>query len=102
MKQITNRLVILILIVSFSCTYEPEGLNFVTVPEPTLEGIDVNLNSADDTVYLFTKSLFTYRAELGNRRLVRVSAYLGEAWNSYLFGSTQLVNTFTLDPKDFE
>lgn len=102
MKNYLNRLVALFFVASLSCTYEPEGLNFVTVPEPTVDGIDVNLNSADDTVYLFTKSSFTYRAELGNRRLVSVAGYLGESWNSYLFGSTQLVNTFTLDPDDYE
>jgi hypothetical protein len=91
--------VLVILMAVVSCMYDPHGQSFNVVEQPNANDIAINITEADDTVYLFTKTTLNFSAQLGNRRLVSITGKVGA---KQIFMSTQLNNSFTLDPNDYE
>lgn len=82
-----------------NCEFEGEKTNFNTIDPPTLEGISIDLNESNDTLYVFTSARIGYKFDVGNpnRRIKEVLLTI-DGQKNYL----ELSNSyFTLNPREF-
>ena len=72
MKKICLHSLILILLILQSCAFEPKGEAFVTVdPTGITPDIQINLNLADDTLFIPIHSTVTFVYGLENEKIIR-------------------------------
>ena len=91
---------VVLLLLFFSCDYEPHETYVKEIPEPDLSNLSINLsNNSNDTLYLFRKTDLNYHAFLDGRQTYFAYVYLDDFQIETLHNND---TTFTLDAERYE
>lgn len=90
--------VLALLLMLFSCVYEPTDEYFKEIEKANTDDVTFELTDVTDTIYVYQTTHLGYSAVLGDHRLKIIRVWMGQTLVHY----SEQPSTITIDPAHFE